>query len=271
MNTTTNTIIAVLGCAVLGGACVGEVGDPELDETVDNLVKAGFPRADIRIHEGAAYVGNDAKVSLAASREMIRSSVAAGSREQYRTSNLVSRNVRSICIRGHADARFDGAAVGVLAQGANLAMANYNELNLVFTMRFVGEGQSTAGCDAIIEATVVDGFGGVAGFPENGLPFGNIEIGIGLASFGVDVAEHVITHELGHAVGFRHSDFYDRSISCGGASVDEGQDDVGAIHIPGTPTDAEAGGSLMNSCFRAQETGEFAQGDIVALRLGYGL
>ena len=76
--------------------------------------------------------------------------------------------------------------------------------------------------------------------------------------------EHVITHELGHCIGFRHSDYYDRSISCGSGG-NEGSAGVGAIHIPGTPTDARVGGSIMNSCFRSSETGEWSSSDRTAL------
>ena len=77
--------------------------------------------------------------------------------------------------------------------------------------------------------------------------------------------EHVITHELGHCIGFRHSDYYDRSISCGGSASNEGASNVGAIHIPGTPTTAGVGGSIMNSCFRSSESGEWSSSDRTAL------
>ena len=57
-----------------------------------------------------------------------------------------------------------------------------------------------------------------AGFPSGGRPYGTINIGTGLNTYSVDVNEHVITHELGHAIGFRHSDYYNRAISCGGSA-----------------------------------------------------
>ncbi|RJS17957.1 hypothetical protein DRW03_25685 [Corallococcus sp. H22C18031201] len=47
--------------------------------------------------------------------------------------------------------------------------------------------------------------------------------------------------------------------------VPPGPAGVGAIDIPGPPTTAVVGGSLMNSCCCSAETGGFAPGDLSAL------
>jgi hypothetical protein len=129
----------------------------------------------------------------------------------------------------------------------------------------------TATCNATITARTVSGTGGSSGFPSGGRPFNAINIGSGLQSstFPTATVTHVITHELGHTVGFRHSDFFNRSISCGGAATNEGSGGVGAILIQGTPSGATVGGSIMNSCFRTTETGEFTSSDITALNALY--
>ena len=75
-------------------------------------------------------------------------------------------------------------------------------------------------------------------------------------------------HEIGHTIGFRHSDYYNRAISCGSGG-NEGDSGVGAILIPGTPSSATVGGSIMNSCFRSTETGEFTSSDVTALNYLY--
>jgi hypothetical protein len=240
-------------------ACADQQRDPsdDINEIVENLIKAGFPEDDIMVAEGIVYVGRDAEVSLAASREMLEVDESSTD-EQYRTSNLVSSSISTICINGSAFVsrpKFNDAI--------NRAIDNYNALGLSFTMRRITT--NTSGCSAVITGAVSSGTGGSAGFPSGGRPYNRINIGSGLNNFSTDTIEHVMTHELGHCVGLRHSDYFNRSISCGGSPVNEGSGGVGAIHIPGTPTGATVGGSIMNSCFRSSETGEFTTSDRTAL------
>jgi hypothetical protein len=141
------------------------------------------------------------------------------------------------------------------------AIQNYDELPLTFAMARAPSSDCSFTITAVIDPLLN---GGVAGFPVAGLPFATVTIGGQLQQYGVDTIEHVITHEIGHAIGFRHTDYFNRSISCG-TGGDEGAGLIGAIHIPGTPTGASVGASVMNSCFRASETGEFTGGDITAL------
>jgi hypothetical protein len=148
-----------------------------------------------------------------------------------------------------------------------MAIVNYNSLALRFSMV---RGPAT-GCNATITVSTTTGTGGSAGFPSNGLPYSQVRVGTGLNSYSVDVVEHVITHELGHTLGMHHSDFYDRSISCGIGAGSEVYPGVGPIHIPGTPTTSTPGGSLMNACFAAGANGEFTSTDITAFRILYGL
>jgi hypothetical protein len=252
------------GLAVIGGAlligCASERGPAdEIDEIVENLIQAGYPESEISVVGGTVYVGRDAEVSLAASREMIAVDESAGSREQYRTTNLVSASVATICVDG-------SRLTGVFSTALDEALGNYNALNLSFTMRRTSG--SSAGCDAVITGKISGPVGGSSGFPSGGLPYDKFNIGSGLKSYGVDTIEHVITHELGHTIGFRHSDYFNRSISCGSGG-NEGDGGVGAILIPGTPSGATVGGSVMNSCFRASETGELTSSDVTALNALY--
>ncbi|CAM3264785.1 protease [Corallococcus sp. ZKHCc1 1396] len=250
--------VIVASCGAFLSGC-GNDTQLENQEIVSNLIEAGFPENDIMVVDDAVYVGLDAHVTLEASREMLQTDQQTA--EQYRTTNLVSSTKTKICI--NPNSTFN--SYSRLSQGLDLAIQNYNQLGLSFTM---ARGPTT-GCSANIAARTMSGAGGSAGFPSGGNPYGTINIGTGLQSYSVDVSEHVITHELGHAVGFRHSDYYNRSISCGGAATNEGTAGVGAILIPGTSGTATVGGSVMNSCFRSTETGEWTSSDKTALNALY--
>jgi hypothetical protein len=245
-----------VACTLVVGCGADQGSDTQ--EIIDNLTQAGYPASEIMVVDGTVFVGRDAAVTLEASREMVES--GAG-KEQFRTTNLVGANIDTICVQA---TKF----TGVFDTALNDSIENYNALNLSFNMLRVGR-PVPAQCDALITGKLAGPVGGSSGFPSGGLPFGSFQIGSGLSSFAVSTIAHVITHELGHTVGFRHTDFFNRSISCGGNPVNEGDGGVGAIHIPGTPTDAVVGGSIMNSCFRTLEVGEFTNTDVVALETLY--
>lgn len=174
-----STILAVSAGTLLLG-CGAEPDDNE--EIIDNLIEAGFAADDITIVDGLVYVGRDAEVSLEASREML--APLDVTEEQYRTTNLVGSNIRTICIDPSS------AFTGDFSTGIDLAIENYNDLGLSFSLA------RGSGCDATIRAVLKRNLvGGSAGFPKGGKPYRTINIGDGLAPFGLDVIEHVITHE----------------------------------------------------------------------------
>jgi Dual-action HEIGH metallo-peptidase len=249
--------VLVASCGALLSGC-GMDPQAENEQIVANLLKAGYPQSEILVADGLVYAGRDAVVDLQASEEMLQTS---GSEEQYRTTNLVGTSVTKICVV--PTSTFN--SYSRLSAGLDLAIANYNGLGLRIT--FVRG--SASDCTAIVSAKTTSGVGGSSGFPKGGNPYGTINIGTGLQSYSDDVNEHVITHEIGHTIGFRHTDYYDRSISCGGAASNEGSAGVGAVLIPGTPSDARVGGSIMNSCFRSSETGEWSSSDKTALNALY--
>jgi len=183
--------------------------------------------------------------------------------EQYRTNNLVSQN-STIDVIGYTGNNANGLD-SKMRTALSWAVDNYNALNtgLTFTLTY---GTNYNSYDMVVYR-VSGGGGGSAGFPSGGAPNKFIRINSGTSNYDTNVVEHVIAHEMGHSVGLRHTDWFDRSYSCGSGGS-EGTAGVGAVHIPGTPTDIDPN-SLMLACFSANEDGEFGNYDRIALEYLY--
>jgi hypothetical protein len=173
--------------------------------------------------------------------------------EQYRTYNLVSTPY-NIKVRGTN-------LPTKISTALDQAIAKYNSLGLKITFTRV-----SSGGDIVVRA-VSGGAGGYSGFPSNGRPYSSVTIYRGTTSYSQAVNTHVMTHELGHCIGFRHSDYFNRSLSCG-TGGNEGAGTVGAVHIPGTTTGWDPG-SYMNSCFSTSSNGSFSGYDVTALNQLY--
>ena len=252
----TRATLFAVACGSLAFGCSADMTPAEEQaEIIDNLSQAGYPANEILVVDGKVYAGRDAVVSLQASREML---VTDGeTQEQYRTSNLMSSSVTKVCVNPSSKFASSSDLMGALQS----AVANYNSQGLTFQLA-IGP---TTGCSANISIVTQGGTGGSAGFPSGGLPYpGPVYIGTGIARNGAGPLKHVIEHELGHCIGFRHSDYYNRAISCGSGG-NEGEAGVGAILIPGTPSTAVRGGSVYNSCYSTTSTGVFTSSDVTAL------
>lgn len=173
--------------------------------------------------------------------------------EQYSTNNLVSTSGNRVITIYAPQGGNNGYSPGMIA-GLDLAISRYNAENLEISFQRV---TSSSGADIVMtrlsKRDERRGVLGSAGFPtSSGNPYGQIKMsGILESSYGLSTAgiATIIAHEMGHCIGFRHTDYFDRSISCGGGTSNEGTAGVGANHIPGTPTGATlAAKSWMLAC-----------------------
>ncbi len=179
--------------------------------------------------------------------------------------NVPNSGQRTITIRGvNLDNR--------LQIGLQRAVDNYNQLGLGFIMA-LSFGNTTANSEIVVFASNNPGNGAVAGFPRNGNPHNSIEIFRDVSSNNtLGSIEHLMTHELGHCFGLRHSDLRTRS-SCppnlqGDEQASADGIALGAVFIPGTDPDGNSQTSVMRACF-GNETGNFFNQDIVGLRAIY--
>ncbi|MBQ4818798.1 M57 family metalloprotease [Aquimarina sp. MMG016] len=188
--------------------------------------------------------------------------------KQYRSDHIVAPRYRNIRILGWTGTGYE--LTPRMRTALIWAVANYNALpnTLNFTLTF-GTNQSQA--DMVVYR-VPGGPGGSAGFPTaDGKPnrYVRINTGLDVPAYSLNVIEHVMGHEIGHSVGFRHQDWYNRW-SCGynGPLPAEPSVNPAAIWIPGTPWSPYAD-SIMLSCFTPNEDGEFTNSDKDALNILY--
>ncbi|MCX4240447.1 M57 family metalloprotease [Paraliomyxa miuraensis] len=234
--------------------------DEQTQEIIDNLLAADIPESQIEVDDdGRVVMGGDLIVGLQASRELagIDGSSSQGFRQYGFTGATIDPAIDEICVGG-------SALGGTLSNALDAAIVNFNDENLRFVMtRFAGSPPGS--CDAIITAGTYYADTQVVGYscaPSYGMPCSFLQLNLKYANQGLDYLEHLITHELGHAVGLHHSDVYAPVCPVAAGS--------GASHIPGTPTTGQPYGSIMNSCLWASTTGEWTSSDVAALQVLLG-
>jgi hypothetical protein len=178
--------------------------------------------------------------------------------EQYHTFNLVGGTPRTITVSA------SGSINAAVSSAIDAALIRYNAEHLqVKFQRVASAGE--------INIKVVNGgpYIASAGFPSAGEPYYQVKFNRQYQDFSAGFLTTVFAHELGHCIGFRHTDYMNRSFSCG-TGGNEGQETtgVGAVHISGTPTGPDAA-SWMLACLSRTTDRPFNSNDKTALRYLY--
>lgn len=179
--------------------------------------------------------------------------------EQYRTTNLVTGLPRTITVR------VSTTLPSSYVTATDAMISRYNALNLRVHFSRV-----TSGGNIVITAAPSGaGYLGSSGFPSGGNPYSQVLLNRSyLDTWNSNTVVSIIAHEVGHCIGFRHTDYMSREYSCGGGHVNEGASTVGAILIPGTPSGPDAG-SWMLACIGNGVNRPFNTNDKTALNYVY--
>ena len=183
-------------------------------------------------------------------------SLIVGDVEHYRTTNLVTGLPRNIRVR------YTGTTTSI-SNAINAAIARYNARGLRITFTRV----TTSPYHITVSNVSGTDYIASAGFPSGGNPYNSIKFNTAYAGWNANTLTSVIAHEMGHCVGFRHTDYMNRAYSCG-TGGNEGSAGVGAIHIPGTPTGPSAA-SWMLACIGNGTNRPFTASDVTALNYVY--
>jgi len=230
-------------------------------EVFAKIASLGFNTADVQVTEGGYIVEGDIFLSEGNLNERPTSpNLRIAEVEQYRTFNLVTGSPRTITVST------TGNISSALSDGIDQAIARYNAEHLGLTFQ---RGGSNGGGTINIKLVNTGQYIASSGFPSGGNPYPEVKYARIYQNYSLGFIATVITHEMGHCIGFRHTDYMNRAYSCGSGG-NEGQETngVGAVNIPGTPTGPDAG-SFMLACLSATTNRPFNSNDKVALNYLY--
>ncbi len=230
------------------------------EATLSKIYKLGFGTKNVaRIPEGYLVEGDIVLTDKILDEVPDHLLLRVGTEEQYRTTNLVKGLPRVITVS--ISDKLPSSYVAALDETIN----RYNSQGLSLTFRRVSSGA---------KISIVKGSGSYlasAGFPTTtGEPFSQVKVNsaaIGRSAETNYIAT-ILAHEIGHCIGFRHTDYMDRSYSCGGSTANEGASTVGAVLIPGTPAAADPN-SWMLACIGSGVNRPFNANDKTALKYLY--
>jgi Dual-action HEIGH metallo-peptidase len=222
-------------------APVDDVNANALTQDEKNLiVAAGFNgNWAERTSEGYLIEG-DILLTTAQLQELVgitSNELVIANEEHYRTNNVVSvptSGQRTITVR------LGSGFPSYYSTGLDQALARYNNLNLRIRFQRVSSGGEIVISGSNLGTTSGGGciLGQASGFPSGGNPSRGFTLSTSSCATSylntANKADEVMAHEIGHCIGFRHTDYMNRS-SCGQNS-NEGSAGVGAVWIPGTPT-----------------------------------
>lgn len=258
--------IAALALFLAGmNSCLKTDPNNSFDQGISATVKAkiaalGFDADEAYVADGGYIVENDIFLTdkdLNDPNLMVHNNLLIANSEQYRTTNLVSApRTITVSMSGNYNTNMSTALDNCIAR--------YNALHLGITFSRVSSSGN-------INIKTVNGGSYIAssGFPSSsGNPYPEVKYNRQYRNWNNATVTSVIAHEIGHCIGFRHTDYMDRSYSCGGSPTNEGDGGVGAIHIPGTPTGPDAA-SWMLSCIGNGIDRPFNPNDVTALNYLY--
>ena len=266
------TCLALIGVCILTASCKREnvATLNEVSPTALQKIKAqGFSTDNVRkVDNGYLVEGDIVLTEENLNAQSTSPNLLIASDEQYRTTNLVKALPRTITVS--VSGTLAGLAVWSAATDALISRYNALALQVKFQRVASGGNVDIIGFDQGPSGGYITL--GSSGFPTSaGDPYNQIKMNTNVQAYGANPNQGYITsvlqHEMGHCIGFRHTDYFNRALSCGGSKSNERAGTIGAILIPGTPSGFDAE-SFMLACSAGTDR-TFNPNDIIALNYLY--
>lgn len=266
--------LAAAMLALVFSACKKDVKEEPQNEvspeTVAQIKAMGFNTNNIQkvdegyLVEGDIVLTNENLSSFNQSHELIYAN-----EEHYRTTYLV--NTSTYATIKVALSNTSSQHQAALSYALDEAIRRYNAEGLRIRFQRVSSGAHIT----VKSYYQVSNTLGSAGFPSSGgAPYHTIQMNTyhystSTGSTNVNYIATIMAHEMGHCIGFRHTDYMNRAYSCGsGGNEGQSTTGVGAVHIPGTPTGPDSG-SWMLACIGSGVNRPFNTNDRTALNYLY--
>ena len=245
------------------------------DEVMAKLNQLGFNTDNFEARQfgDKVIVENDIRIDLDRLEEMTVAKQIPES-EHFSTSKIVDTDKYST-IKVFVDDSF-GAQKSKYINAARIAVKRYQDENL--TLKFVlendqGSQSNTSGYRITITASPAEyyeeGILGSAGFPTSGgAPHNEIEMTKEYYNNvqNINGLATTMAHEIGHCIGFRHTDYAFRWTSCGWFNGPWSEGSGNAVHISGTPSNSSGDlNSWMMACGSPEGDRPFTDYDKKAL------
>jgi hypothetical protein len=257
--------LGLSGTIILFAACKksAKSTDEISPETISRIEALGFGTIGIqKVPQGYLVEGD-----IILTDENLRESPGTPSmiiaqEEQYHTFNLVTGLPRTITVSVASN------LPASISTAVDVAIARYDAEGLQINLN--RHTFSTGGNIHIAAAPSGAGYIASAGFPtSSGNPYNSILFNTQYATWNASTLASVLAHEIGHCIGFRHTDYMRRRYSCGyGGNEGQASNGVGAVHIPGTPTGPDPN-SWMLACIGNGTDRPFNANDKTALAYVY--
>ncbi|GGB04605.1 MULTISPECIES: M57 family metalloprotease [Mucilaginibacter] len=264
MKTKLKLLFIVFFICIIADSCKKNAAPPKVDTPKESdlqvIAKLGFNTSGIIEKSDGYIVENDIFLSKDSLRQSYKNaSVIVAKTEQYNTTNLVTGLPRTITMYSPLS--------GVYLSALDDAITRWNSLGLLITFQRV----SSPPYDITVTSAYQNSnILAVSGFPfSDGRPYNYITLNTYnlTGTTNQDYISSTIQHEMGHTIGMRHTDYADRSYSCGGTASPESSIPDGAIYIPGTPSGPDPQ-SIMLACNSGLNR-TFTSNDIIAVSYLY--
>ena len=267
-------LLALCGLFTLLTACTKDVKESSSAEVTASelalIERLGFGTNGVqKIAEGYLVEGDIVLTAADLNASPSSPNMIIAQEEQYQTFNTVSISNHPVIkvALNNSSSQHEQAFSAAL----NEAIARYNAENLQVSFQRVSTGQDITVVAYYEQSNVL----GSAGFPNSkGDPYGQVKMNTyhystGTGETNTNYIATIMAHEIGHCIGFRHTDYMRRAYSCGwGGNEGQAKNGVGAVHIPGTPTGPDAR-SWMLACIGDGVNRPFNSNDKTALAYLY--